>query len=96
MIANFGNRVAVEIWETNSCKRLPKELWLRAKALLTIMHSTSSIDDLKIKVQPPNIRPHKLQGNRKDVWSVTIKRPWCITFKFKSGEFSYVKFENYH
>ena len=96
MIANFGNRVAGEIWETNSCKGLPKELWLRAKALLTIMHSTSTIDDLKIKGQPPNIRLHKLQGNRKDSWSVTIKPPWCITFKFKSGEFFDVKIENYH
>jgi len=96
MIANFGNRVAEEIWETNSCKGLPKELWLRAKALLTIMHSTSTIDDLKIKGQPPNIRLHKLQGSRKDEWSVTIKLPWCITFKFKSGEFSEVKIENYH
>ena len=96
MIANFGNRVAEKIWETNSCKELPKELWLRAKALLTIMHSTSTIDDLKIKGQPPNIRLHKLKGNRKDEWSVTIKLPWCITFKFKSGEFSDVKIENYH
>lgn len=96
MIANFGNRAAEEIWETNSCKGLSKELSLRAKALLTIMHSTSTIDDLKIKGQPPNIRLHKLVGNRKDEWSVTIKLPWCITFKFKSGEFYDVKIENYH
>jgi plasmid maintenance system killer protein len=37
-----------------------------------------------------------LQGNRKDEWSVTIKLPWRITFKFKSGEFIDVKIENYH
>jgi proteic killer suppression protein len=96
MIANFANRTAVEIWKTSASKSLPKDLWLRAKALLTIMHSTSVIEDLKIRGQPPNIRLHKLQGNRKDEWSVTINLPWCITFKFKSGEFSDVKIENYH
>jgi toxin HigB-1 len=96
MIKNFDNRTAEDIWENSSSKSLPKELWLRAKALLTIMHSTSSINDLKIKGQPPNIRLHKLKGDRKGEWSVTIKLPYAITFKFKNGEFSDVKIENYH
>jgi proteic killer suppression protein len=96
MIKNFGNRTAEEVWENSSSKSLPKELWLRAKALLTIMHSTSTINDLKIKGQPPNIRLHKLKGDRKDEWSVTIQLPYTITFKFKNGEFSDVKIENYH
>lgn len=96
MIKNFGNRGAEEIWESSSSKSLPRELWLRAKALLTIMHSTSTINDLKIKGQPPNIRLHKLKGDHKDEWSVTIKLPYCITFRFKNGEFSDVKIENYH
>ncbi len=96
MIKNFGNRTAEEVWENSSSKYLPKELWLRAKALLTIMNSTSTINDLKLKGQPPNIRLHKLKGDRKDEWSVTIKLPYAITFKFKNGEFSEVKIENYH
>lgn len=96
MIVSFGNKLAKEIWEKNSAKAVPKELWTRSKALLTIMHNTSTIDDLKIKGQPPNIRLHKLKGDRKDEWSVTIQLPWAITFKFKNGEFSEVKIENYH
>ncbi|MBY0315657.1 MAG: type II toxin-antitoxin system RelE/ParE family toxin [Bdellovibrionales bacterium] len=96
MIRSFGNKSAQDIWEANSSKSLPRELWLRAKALLTIMHGTTELNDLKIKGQPPNIRLHKLKGNRKEEWSVTIKLPWCITFKFKAGEFSDVKIENYH
>lgn len=96
MIRQFANKAAIEIWETNESKMLPKELWIRAKALLTIMHGTSELNDLKIKGQPPNIRLHKLKGNRKEEWSVTIKLPWCITFKFKNGEFTDVKIEDYH
>jgi proteic killer suppression protein len=96
VIISFEGKVAKDIWEKNSSKSLPKELWIRAKALLTIMHSTTEIEDLKIRGQPPNIRLHKLKGNRKEYWSVTIKLPWCITFKYKNGEFSEVKIENYH
>lgn len=96
MIRNFGNKTAVEIWENSSSKGLPRDLWIRAKALLTIMHSTSRMDDLKIKGHPPDIRLHKLKGDKKDLWSVTIKLPHCITFRFKDGEFFDVKIENYH
>lgn len=96
MIKNFGNRATQEVWEQSSSKYLKKDLWLRTKALLTIMHSTSTINDLKIKGQPPNIRLHKLKGERKYEWSVTIKPPYGITFEFKNGEFSDVKIENYH
>ena len=96
MIVSLSNKVARDIWETNSSKSLPKVLWIRAKALMTIMHNTQTLEDLKILGQPPNIRLHKLKGDRKEYWSVTVKLPWCITFRFKNGEFSEVKIENYH
>jgi len=96
VIVDLGNNAARDIWESNESKLLPMGLWIRAKALLTIMHSTSTLSDLKIKGQPPNVRLHKLKGDRKQYWSVTIKLPWCITFHFKNGEFSDVRIENYH
>lgn len=96
MIISFEGKVVKDIWENNTSKSLPKELCIRAKALLSIMHSTTELEDLIIKGQPPNIRLHKLKGNKKDYWSVTIKLPWCITFRFRNGEFSEVKIENYH
>jgi len=96
MIVSFNGKVAKDIWTTNQSKTLPRELWIRAKALLTIMHATSTLDDLRIKGEPPSIRLHKLRGDMRGYWSVTIRLPWCITFKFKNGEFSEVKIENYH
>lgn len=96
MIVSLSNKAARDIWEKDSSKILPRSLWLRAKALMTIMHATSTLEDLKIKGQPPNIRLHKLKGDRRDYWSVTIELPWCITFKFKNGEFHEVVIENYH
>ena len=86
MIVSLGNKIAKDIWETNRSKTLPQSLWKKAKAVMTIMHSTQKLNDLKIK-NPSNLRLHKLKGSRKDDWSVTIKLPWCITFKFKDSKF---------
>ena len=96
MIHNFSNSAAKDIWESDSSKKFPRELHIRAKALLTIMHNTNTLDDLKIKGQPPNIRLHKLKGDRKYQWSVTIGLPWCITFEFRSGGYYNIKIEDYH
>ena len=96
MITSFKGKLARDIWETNTSRTLPREYWLRAKALLTIMHSTRQLADLRIRGEPPTIRLHKLKGLRKNYSSVTISLPWCITFKFKDGEFSEVKIEDYH
>ncbi len=96
MIISIQGKIVNDVWTTNSSKSLPRESWLRAKAILTIMHSTSTLADLQIRGEPPSIRLHKLKGDRKEFWSVTIKLPWCITFKFNNGEFSEVKIENYH
>lgn len=96
MIVSFNGKVARDIWKTNQSRSLPRPLWIRAKALLTIMHATSRLDDLVIRGQPPDVRLHKLQGERAGYWSLTIKLPWCITFRFSQGEFSEVRIENYH
>ena len=96
MIVSFEGKVVKDIWQTNQSKTLPKEIWIRAKALLTIMHASSDLNDLRTKGEPPSLRLHKLKGDRKGFWSVTIKLHWCITFMFDNGEFSKVKIENYH
>jgi toxin HigB-1 len=96
VIQTLGNKAAREIWEEDSHAKLPRHLWIRAKALLTIMHNTDTLNDLKIRGQPPNIRLHKLRGDLKSYWSVTIELPWCIIFEFKNGNFNDVQIVNYH
>lgn len=37
MIVSFKGKIAKDIWETNQSKTIPRDLWMRAKALLTII-----------------------------------------------------------
>ena len=98
MIRSLGNKIAEDIWERNSSKNLPRDLHLRAKALLTIMHTTQTLDDLRILGEPPNIRLHRLRGNLKNYWSITMKNssPWRIICRFEKGEFFDVQIVDYH
>ena len=68
------------------------------KALLTIMYSTKTLADLKLKGSPPNIKLHALKGNQKGEWSISLENgsPWRMTFRFDKGDFSNIKIEDYH
>ena len=93
MIRNFANKVSKEIWDTAESKKLPRELWARARYLLFIMAGETLMSDLLIKGQPPKLGLHKLKG---DEWSIRLSGAWRITFKYKEGVFHDVKIEDYH
>jgi toxin HigB-1 len=96
VIENFGNRIAEDIWAKGSSRKLPKELHLRAKVLLTILHSSASLADVRIKGEPPDTRLHKLKSA--GIWALDIfpKSPWRITFSYKNGRFFDVEIQDYH
>jgi len=39
---------------------------------------------------------HHLQGDRKGVWSVTVRANWRIIFRFSDGEADDVELIDYH
>lgn len=99
VIENFGNKIAQDIWEKDQSSKIPADIWVRTKALLTIMHATSTLNDLKLQGTPPALRAHKLKGDREGEIAIDIDGkscPWRIVLKFKDGKFSDVKIEDYH
>jgi toxin HigB-1 len=97
LIDSFGNKTAEDIasgkFRSNPAKKLPPDLHRRAEMLLDVMDASSSLSPFKV---PRKNDLHKLKGSLKDYWSVTIKKPWAIIFKFKDGIFSDVKILDYH
>jgi len=93
MIESFGNKLARDIWEKDFSKKLPKELCVRAKALLTIMYATADLSEFRAKGEPPSLRLHKLKGDRSGQLAIDISKTsgWRITFKFENGKFLDVK-----
>ena len=97
-IKSLKGKIANDIWKTKQSKKLPMEYWKRARFLLILMNASSKIENLKIKGSPPDVRLHKLSGDRKGQWSITIHKTsgWRIIFNFKDGDFSDVEIIDYH
>jgi toxin HigB-1 len=96
MIESFGNRAARQIWEYGYTKDISAPLYTRALVLLKIMHAVNSLAEIKHLEEPPSVRLHKLKGDRRDQWSLTIELPWAITFRIEKDKFVNVSIENYH
>lgn len=97
-ITSLKGKIAKDLWLVKEAKGLPKDLWTRARLLLEIMNASSRLENLKIAGSPPDVRLHKLSGDRKGLWSITIQKTsgWRIVFKFSGGEFSDVEIIDYH
>lgn len=98
VIESYGNTEAKIIFEDGKCKKLPNELLVRTILLMDIMDNVESLEDLKVKGFPPDIRLHKLKGEFKDRYAIDIHKikGWRITFKFEDNIFKSVRVENYH
>jgi proteic killer suppression protein len=64
----------------------------RLRLQLTALNTAQVIDDLDL----PGYRLHKLQGNRKDSWSITVNGNWRLTFEFINGDVYVLNYEDYH
>lgn len=97
-IRSLKGKIANEIWSAAKSKKLPRELWKRTRFLLVLMNASTQLENLRLKGSPPDIRLHKLTGDRRGQWSLTIHRSsgWRIVFEFKNGEFIDVEIVDYH
>ena len=102
MIENFRDgqrgKIAKDIWNTGQSRKLPRKFHFRAKALLQIMYATDSLEDLRFKGHPPDVRLHSLKFDRKSEFAVDIDKlsGWRITFLFRDRKFCDFGIEDYH
>lgn len=64
-----------------------------AKRKLLHIHSAINLNDLKI---PPGNRLHKLIGDRKEQYSISINDQWRICFVWKDNNAYEVEIADYH
>ena len=64
-----------------------------AEELLAILDAATSLKDLS---PLKSVGLHKLTGDRKGQWAMTVNGPWRICFKFKKGDAYDVEIVDYH
>lgn len=60
--------------------------------VLDRLDSAADVMDMNL----PGYRLHKLSGDMKGFWSVTVSSNWRITFRFEDGDAYDVNLEDYH
>lgn len=79
-------------WEQDDASRLNPGHINRVSRILTILAAAERVGDINF----PGYRLHRLTGNRRGVWSVSVSGNWRITFRFVDGEAVDIDLEDYH
>ena len=92
MIVSFKNADTGALFAGKTVKRFVN-IRVVPERKLQMLHRAVRLDDLRV---PPHNRLEKLQGDRKDQWSIRINDQWRVCFKFVGGEASSVEIVDYH
>ena len=92
----------IRSWASSATRRLYEEGTSRkfrgldqdaALELLAILDAATSLRDLS---PLKSVGLHRLKGDRKTQWAMTVNGPWRICFRFSRGDAHDVEVVDYH
>ena len=93
MIRSWQNSVSQKVWEGGRPNQLRGLDFDEAIDLLLALNIAKSLQDLS----PLNsVGLHKLKGERKSQWAMTVNGRWRICFEFRAGDVFQVEIVDYH
>jgi len=92
MIRSFKHKGLRLFFETGSTAGIQNKHRERLRLQLAALNTAVVPEDMDL----PGYRLHKLAGDRKQIWSITVNGNWRITFEFEHGNAYIVNYEDYH
>ncbi len=92
MIKSFKHKGLELFYTTGSAKGIQAIHRKKLSFILNYLDEAENIESLDL----PAFRLHKLKGDMKDLWSVTVQANWRITFEFINGNVYIVDYQDYH
>ena len=93
MIRSWRNVATCKVWEGERPNRLRGLDFEAAVDLLLALNVTKALRDLS---PLKRVGLHKLKGDRRDQWAMTVNGPWRICFEFRKGDAYEVEIVDYH
>ena len=93
MIRTWRNAAARKVWDdgrSSHFRGLDMNTALDLLAALNVAKSLNDLSPLK------SVGLHKLKGNRKNQWAMTVNARWRICFEFRDGDAHGVEIVDYH
>jgi toxin HigB-1 len=92
MIESFRHKGLRRFYEEDDRRQLPHDMVERIRDILTALDAAETIEGLN----RPSFRLHRLKGQLKGFWAVTVRANWRIIFRFANGKALDVDFVDYH
>ncbi len=92
MIQGFRHKGLRRLFEKGEAKGLRADQVAKVENILAVLNRARKPSDMGL----PGFRLHRLRGNLKDFWSVTVRANWRIIFRFEQGDAYDVDLIDYH
>ena len=93
MIRSWRNSVTRKVWEgerPNQLRGLDFEAAIDLLLALNVAKALSDLSPLK------SVGLHKLKGERRNQWAMTVNARWRVCFEFRDGDAYEVEITDYH
>ena len=95
IIRSVRHRGLRRLIENDNPRLLRHDLVDRVRKILTVLILAEDLDGF-IADAPLGWRAHRLSGDRRGVWSVSVSGNWRITFEEEDGYVDRLNLEDYH
>jgi proteic killer suppression protein len=92
MIRSIRHRGLKRLFEHDDRSKLRPDLVGKIILQLGRLDAAGSIEDINV----PGFGLHRLSGDLKGFWSITVSRNWRIVFRFEGNDAFDVDFIDYH
>ena len=92
MIRGFRHRGLRRLFEQGESKGIRPDQREKVENILAVLNRTRRPEDMNL----PGFRLHRLKGDLKDFWSVTVRANWRVIFRFEQGDAYDVDLIDYH
>ncbi len=93
MIRSWRNSVTRKVWEGERPNQLRGLDFEKAIDLLLALNVAKTLTDLS---PLKSVGLHKLKGERKNQWAMTVNERWRICFQFRNRDAYDVEIVDYH
>lgn len=93
MIRSWRNSTSRKVWDGDRLNQFRGLDFEHATDLLLALNVAKSLNDLS---PLKSVDLHKLKGDRKGQWAMTVNERWRICFEFKKGDAFNVEIVDYH
>ncbi|MDE0196955.1 MAG: type II toxin-antitoxin system RelE/ParE family toxin [Caldilineaceae bacterium] len=95
IVRSIRHRGLRQLFEDDTSRLVKQDLVERVRGIITALVMAENMEGF-IREAAPGWRVHRLSGERRNEWSVSVSGNWRITFEERDGGVERVNLEDYH